>query len=368
MPFLHRLATCLWTFATLVSRAPAYHVKDGNLWDNDGKPMRVKGISWFGFETQDQVVDGLWAKDMTYYMDLLAHDGFNVIRLPFCAKWVLYQWEAYPDQGFVAADPSNQHKRSRDILDTLFDMALERNMRILLDLHRLNDQYISELWYDPYNGDYTSENFLETWYRILDHYKDHKALWGVDLLNEPHGPATWGAQNPSTDWNTFAESAIVALEKRYPEARWIYVVEGIEWGKQLAGADHAPLTLPPSAKHRLAYSAHNYGRSVIPTLNIWNVPALHADWDAHFGFLADKGEVVITGEWGGRVDLDSEWMKTFVAYLQEKNMTNTFFWSLGPNSGDVAGYLNDDWVTVDAFKREVTATLQPNPAPRPHIL
>lgn len=368
MPFFHRLATCLLLFANVVSRVPAYKTLDGILQDNDGNPMRIKGISWFGFETQDQVVDGLWARDMKYYMDLMAQDGFNVIRIPFCAKWILYQWDAYPDEGFVSADPQNHHKQSIQILDTLFDMAEHRNMRILLDLHRLNDQYISELWYDPYNGDYNADKFFETWYRILDRYKDHKALWGVDLLNEPHGPATWGTQDPSTDWKMFAESAIFAMEKKYPNAQWMYIVEGVEWGKQLAGADQAPLKLPPSAKHRLAYSAHNYGRSVIPSLDIWNVEALHGDWDAHFGFLADKGETVITGEWGGRVDLDHEWMETFVDYLQQKNMTNTFFWSLGPNSGDVAGYLKDDWVNVDEFKREITHKLQPNPSPRPHAV
>ena len=44
----------------------------------------------------------------------------------------------------------------------------------MLDLHRLHKEYISELWYSPYDDQYPSTVFFETWYKMLDRYKDRK--------------------------------------------------------------------------------------------------------------------------------------------------------------------------------------------------
>ena len=102
---------------------------------------------------------------------------------------IFYHFDDYQDNGFVSADPLCQHKKSIEILDRLMDMAHERNILVLLDLHRLDWSFISELWYDRYNEAFTEETFFTTWFKILDRYHDHPSLWGVDLLNEPHGSA-----------------------------------------------------------------------------------------------------------------------------------------------------------------------------------
>ncbi len=356
----------LSTLAALVAvTSHAYRINNATLYDNDGRAMRVRGVSWFGSETPDATPNGMWVHDMDFFMDLMAAEGFNVIRVPFSAELALYHWDDQPGQGFVSASPRHHQKTAMEILDDLFDQAQARNMLVLLDLHRLNNGYISELHYDPNDGRFTADTFMLTWFKILDRYHDHPALWGVDLLNEPHGRATVNDGNPNTDWRMFVELAIHKLEARFPAARWIYLVEGVEWGKQLAGFGQRLVEPPASAKHRVAYSAHNYGRSVVPSTNVWDVAGLHRDWDNHFGALRQQGQAVIIGEWGGRTDVDRDWMNLFVDYLRENDMTDTFFWSLGPNSGDVAGFLLDDWTRVDAFKREVIHRLQPKPVPTP---
>jgi endoglucanase len=339
---------------------------NGSLVDGRGHALQVRGISWFGMETPDRAPNGLWTHNMTFYMDLLADEGFNVLRVPFSAEWAVGDFDAYPDQSFVRADPEHQHKKSVDILDSVFDKARERNMLVLLDLHRLNWQYISELWYDPNDGRFTADEFYAAWFALLDRYHDHPALWGVDLLNEPHGRATWGDGNPATDWRAFAEEAIARIEQRYAGTprRWVYLVEGVGWGKDLSRAGQHPVRPPPSAAKRVSYSAHNYGRSVVPGMDVHNVGWLHQDWDAHFGYLGGLNQSVVTGEWGGMTSVDRDWMQHYVDYLRATNMPNAFFWSLGPNSGDVQGYLLDDWTSVDPFKREVTQALQPDPSPR----
>ena len=327
---------------------------DGGFVRSDGTPWHVQGIAWFGFETQDMVVNGLWKNSMTFYMDVLKQENFTTLRVPFSSEWILFHFDAYPYDGMLGGDPDRQHKKSIEILDDVFDMAHERGIRILLDLHRLKWDYISELWYSQYDDRFTSNTFLQAWYAILDRYQHHPALWGVDLLNEPHGSATWGSGDTSTDWRLFAEYALSNIEQRYgANATWIYMVEGIGWGKDLSGARAAPLRPPASAANRTVYSAHNYGKSVVASVDPYNVNALEQDWEQHFGFLP----FVVTGEYGGLDNVDAQWMRNYVHYLRRKNMTDAFFWSLGPNSGDVAGYLLDDWTTVDTLKRGIVQSL-----------
>lgn len=70
---------------------------------------------------QDNCLHGLWnglGKTMTDYLDLLAHHGFNALRVPFSVKLALALDSTYPkDADFVAADPSLKGLSSGAILD-----------------------------------------------------------------------------------------------------------------------------------------------------------------------------------------------------------------------------------------------------------
>jgi endoglucanase len=70
---------------------------------------------------------------------------------------------------------------------------------------------------------------------------------------------------------------------------------------------------------------------------------------------------VVPGEWGGQTYLDKDWMTFFGDYLIDVNMTNNFLWSLGPNSGDVAGLLLDNWTDLDTFKVSLLKRIVPSP-------
>ena len=48
----------------------------------DGKPIRLRGANWFGFEGANAVVDGLWERPMAEYVGFLASQGFNAVRVP----------------------------------------------------------------------------------------------------------------------------------------------------------------------------------------------------------------------------------------------------------------------------------------------
>lgn len=326
-------------------------VNGGKSWEN----VTVSGSSWFGFETQDFVVDGLWTHTMDFYLDTMKSIGINSIRVPYSSEWVLFHWDLYPDNGLVGADPEAQHKKSREILDLLLDKAASRDMVIMLDLHRLHKEYISELWYSPTDSTYTSETWFTTWFTMLDYILPrHENVIAIDLLNEPHGQATWGSDDEATDWRLFVQGAVPRLADRYPDHKFLFFIEGVDWGHTFAGwrEKNRPLLLPDSLLDRVVFSPHTYGSSVVPGTTS-DVNVLRGNWDYTFGFLRDMGFPIAIGEWGGQTYLDQGWMNTLVDYLMDKNCTNQFFWSLGPNSGDVAGILLDDWTTIDSFKKSV---------------
>lgn len=348
-PFRLAILSLAWNCA-IGKSTDSFTASNGQIYAPDGTPYQVRGTSWFGFETEVSVLHGLWQHDMDFYVSKLKEIRVNTLRIPFSAEWILYKRDMYPDNGLVAGAPTCQHRKSIEILDQLFDKLEDAGIHVMLDLHRLHKEYISELWYATDTDLFTAKTFIKTWEWVLDRYGSRPNLFAVDLLNEPHGRATWGSGDRSTDWNTFAQDAIAHLEARYPDATWLYFVEGCAWGINLSGAINFPIKLPPSAHNRLIYSPHVYGRSVTPSIDNSNIGALHDHWDSAFGNLRRRGATVVVGEWGGRDDLDKDWMNHLVDYLIDLNATSTYFWALNPNSADVMGVLLDDWTTLDEDK------------------
>ena len=56
--------------------------QQGSLWLN-GQSIKLKGVSWFGFETNTNVVHGLWSKTWSFILDFLSSNKFNIIRVSF---------------------------------------------------------------------------------------------------------------------------------------------------------------------------------------------------------------------------------------------------------------------------------------------
>lgn len=326
----------------------------------NSKQVTLRGVSWFGFETQDFVVNGLWSHSMDWYFDSLSDLGINAVRVPFSSEWIHYNIDLYPDGGLVSADPDSQHKKSIEILDLFFAKAQDRGIAIMLDLHRLHKEYISELWYSPTDRDYTTDTFYATWFAILDRYQDAPNLMAVDLLNEPHGQATWGSGDPSTDWKMFVEASLPKIIARYPKNHWLFFIEGIEWGHTFRDYPSHPLDLPMAIQERIVFSPHVYGKSVVGSTSS-DPNVLHGTWDSDFGFLLGDGKTFVPGEWGGQTNVDADWMNVFADYLVDNDSPSNFLWSLGPNSGDVAGLLLDNWTDLDNFKVTLLQRLVPKP-------
>jgi endoglucanase len=50
---------------------------------------------------------------------------------------------------------------------------------------------------------------LQAWDAVLTATSGKWNVMALDMKNEPYDPATWGAGNPSTDWNKVWTSGVI---------------------------------------------------------------------------------------------------------------------------------------------------------------
>src|SRR5919197_3349495 len=65
-----------------------WHTSGNQIIDSSGHVVRIAGINWYGFETTDQVVHGLWAQDYHTILKTIKSSGYNTIRLPYSNQMV----------------------------------------------------------------------------------------------------------------------------------------------------------------------------------------------------------------------------------------------------------------------------------------
>jgi endoglucanase len=337
------------------------HTRGGAIVDALGRPVRLTGVSWFGMESSTFVPHGLWARSMASMLDQIASLGFNVIRVPYTN--VLFDPASKPNGFDATKNPDLVGKSGLEVLDALVAGARARRLRILLDRHRPDPSAEAALWY---TDAVPESRWIADWTMLAKRYASDPTVIGADLHNEPHGTATWGDGNLTTDWRLAAERAGNAILAVNPG--WLIVVEGVEvvgsssywWGGNLrsAGASGVRLAMPG----QLVYSTHDYPASVsdqpwfhAPTFPA-NLPGL---WDATWGYLTTSGAApVLVGEFGTKDQStqDHQWLSSIVTYIRANSLSFAF-WSWNPNSGDTGGILADDWQTVNADKLAALSTL-----------
>lgn len=336
--------------------------RGGEIVDATGAPVVLRGVNWFGIETEIHVVHGLWARSYRDQLRQIRALGYDTIRLP----WSIESLRASAISGVnfsLGENAELQGLSPIQAMDRVIEAARQEGLLVLLDNHHLDSASIPELWY----GDgYTEQDWIDTWVMLATRYAAQPNVIGADLKNEPHGAATWGTGVLATDWRLAAERAGNAILARNP--RWLVVVEGIGgnvagqqlpghwWGGNLEGVRQFPVRL--SVPDRLVYSPHEYGPGVFQ--QAWfSAPDLEAvlldRWEKGFAYIAAEGIApILVGEFGGRgVGLDTvegRWQNLFVDFLAARGLSFTY-WSWNPNSSDTGGILQDDWRTVNAAKQ-----------------
>ncbi|MFM7205621.1 MAG: glycoside hydrolase family 9 protein [Planctomycetaceae bacterium] len=365
------IADVTLTEGTAPATAAGYFRTQGSqILDADGRSVRIAGVNWFGLETSTHAPHGLWTRGYREMMDQMKAAGFNTIRLPYCDQ--LFAAGSIPAGIDFSKNADLQGKSGLQIIDALVTYAGTIGLRIILDHHRSDagaGANASGLWY---TSAYPESVWIANLEMLAARYAGNATVIGIDLHNEPHGPAAWG-DGSANDWRLAAERAGNAVLAKNPNL--LIIVEGVEsgpsgttwWGGNLSAAGAAPVRL--NVPGRLVYSPHEYPASVYPQpwFSAATYPAnLPAHWDAQWGSLFRTGTApLLFGEFGTTLETASDraWYEAFVNYLRGdldgdgtvdlavgQQGPSWTYWSWNPNSGDTGGILADDWTTLQMAK------------------
>jgi len=338
----------------------AFHTAGAQIVDASGNAVHLVGINWFGLETGNYALHGLWTRSLESFLDQIAALGFNSIRVPFSNQ--LFDAASTPNSIDFNKNPELEGLTGLEILDRLIDQARARDLRVILDRHHPDASAPSALWY---SARYDEQRWIDDWVMLAQRYQGDPTVIGFELHDGPSDPSTWG-DNSANDWRAAAEragNAILAVNSGL-----LIFVPGIETvgqiaafgGENLSAARQDPVTL--AVAHRVVYTAHDFSASVAHQswFDAADYPQnLAATWDSLWGYLArDAIAPVYLSAFGTRLDTaaDRQWLTTLVDYLKARDL-GFAFWCLNPNSGDTGGLLLDDWQTVDKQKLDALVPL-----------
>lgn len=275
-------------------------------------PQDIRCLSIYGLETTLRDFVCSWVHPVDYYVDQAAKLGFNSLRIPVSIQYI--------------------YEKNHDKLRSVIDAALLRDMWVVIDFHRVHDDYQEP---SPETGisldDYTN-NVVD----LLSEFQHYSNVLGVNSFNEYQGTNVTYLKEINT-------KIFDAIEHSFP-GRFHYFATGTQWGGNLSGFSLENLTYAD----RITYSVHKYK---------FSGTADETDWEASFGTLFPPEKLVI-GEFGWK-DADEEWAKRFIDYLKKKNITNTCFWTVA-HSGDTDGLWFDNCQDLDQRKFDLLKTLWRN--------
>jgi endoglucanase len=335
---------------------PGYSVAGGKMF-RDGVEIKLFGLNWFGLETPDRVLHGLWTgRALADFLADIKSKGFNALRLPLSPQTINPGFpisDAGPGSGedFTALNGRD----GRTALEYTLTKAQAAGMFVLLDFHTCDPARLgSGLPGSPIAcSGYSLDRWLVDMRTLATLSRTFTNVVGIDLTNEPH-LLTWST------WANLSSQAGQAILAINPNV--LIWVEGVgnassnggfdaNWGGNLFEA----AAIPGIPANRLVFSPHTYGPSVA-VLSYFSAPNYPANmpgiWETLFGHLVAKGFTVVTGEFGGRYVTNSNpglndklWQDSYVTYLVNKGITSNFYWAVNPNSGDTGGVFGDDWRT-----------------------
>jgi len=330
-------------------------------------------VNWFGFETPNYTVHGLWSRNYKNMLKQIKSLWFNAIRLPFCSKIIQ---NPKPTSIDYYKNQDLKWLWALDIMKKIIWEANKQGIYVLLDYHRIGCNYIEPM---RKTKSFTEQDYINVWKKMAQIFSKYPNVIWADLKNEPHSEgqgdslyqngSTWW-YNSQTDWNLAAERIWKAVLSVAPN--WLIFVEWTQvtnpqtdksykwwmnawWGGNLMAVKKYPVHLP---SNKLVYSPHVYGPDVYnqPYFNELNFPNNMPDiWYHHFGYVkSELKHPVIFGEFGWKYGAgnpkDKIWQQKLVDRMIKNNYCSFFYWSWNPDSGDTAGILKDNWMTINQGK------------------
>jgi endoglucanase len=378
------LFTLAGTFTISASAQTGYwHTSGNQVLDSNNKVVRMTGINWYGFETTDEVVHGLWAQDYHYILDAIHSNGYNVVRVPFSDQMVetpIIPSNISYQNGSGPINTDLKGLNSLQILDKVIGYAGQIGLHIILDNHRSEAGNSAEgngLWY---TDQYPEGAWIADWVSLAQRYQGNTTVIGMDLRNEPHnaqsGGSCWGCGAQSYDWRLAAErggNAVLAVNPNL-----LISVEGTDcynndcdwWGGNLEGAQSSPVVL--NVTNQLVYSAQDYGPNLYQ--QSWfngntSYASLVAVWTKFWAYLSLNGVAPVwVGEFGttnNASDIQSnvpgsqgQWFQSIVQFMQQNSQLQWTYWALNGEDSYALLDSNYDSTPVSSLKQSLLASIQ----------
>lgn len=318
----------------------------------EGTGIDLVGINMSGANFAPHITPGKVGTNYFYpekkYFKYYAEKNIRLIRFPFI--WERVQHDL--DKG-INFDQIRLLKRT-------LDFAAQHDQKVILDMHNYA-RYKGKLIGSP---EVPYEAYADVWRKLAEAFKDHPALLGYDIMNEPH----------STDglWPAAAQAAVDAI--RQVDKKTLIFVEGDRWASSFHWRKVNENFLIDDPANKIIYEAHLYldkdfsGRyaedeTVDPMLGVERARPF-VEW------LKEHGQKGFLGEYGVPAHSESMLvaMDNMLAYLNENCMPSAY-WAGGPGWGDYVLTVEP----IDGKDRPQMAVLQKNIAndcteygPTPH--
>jgi len=398
------VATLIVTFsyspAAIAQGAGYWHTSGNQIVDSNGRPVRIAGLNWYGFETTDEIIHGLWAQDYHTILNELKSNGYNTIRMPFSNQMVetpINPTNFTQNANGRAVNTDLVGLNALQVMDKIIAAAGAAGLKVILDNHRSeagNSNEANGLWY---TSAFPESNWINDWVALATRYKSltdangNPIVIGMDLRNEPHvlangarTGACWTGDtetggcpttNTAQNWPVAATKAANAILAVNPKL--LIFVEGNDcwnascgWqGGNLEGVATAPIQ--PNVPNQLVYSAHDYGPNLFaqPWFNSSTTFAsLESTWNMFWGYVSENNIAPVwIGEFGttnNASDLQDatpgsqgQWFSSLVNFLQNNPNFSWSYWAA--NGEDSYALLASQYDGIaNSTKQSMLATMQ----------
>jgi endoglucanase len=331
-----------------------FFAKNGDLYMNN-QVIYLRGINWFGPETDARCVHALWQQKLDTYINILKQQDFNSVRITLSAETMLGLDTLKVSAVNSSLNPGMDTMTPGQIMDVVVKKLQVAGILVMFNMHRMKpEEDISELWY---TADYPESKVIQAWEKLTLRYKNFTNVFAMDIKNEPHGRSAWGGGN-DVNWPAACERIGNAIHRINPKV--MICVAGVTmdiWGDSVDGARTRPVIL--RIPNKVFYSPHFYIHWRYPNKEGYqNKPY----FDKCMGNLAKLGkETIVIGEYGydHTNPLDTQWIKDFGNYCKSIGVQNAFFWCLNANGAFNHSILDKDWKTLIPGKTDIIKFITP---------
>ena len=282
------------------SEAGALRVEGAQLLSQDGKPVRLSGVSTHGLQWYPQYVCG------QTFRELRERWNINVVRLAL-----------YTEESGWCARGTAEKDQLREILNRGIRLAAENDLYVILDWHILSDG-------DPNQHLAEAKAFFQ---EFSQEYRDSVHIL-YEICNEPNGGVSWARIRQ------YAEEVIPVIRGNDPDA--VILVGTPTWSQDIDQALADPIT----GYGNLMYTFHFYA-------------ATHRqDLRSRLQKTVDLGLPVFVSECGlcsadGNGSIDRESAAAWLELLDQKGIS-CVFWNLS-NKNEASALLSPSCSGLSGF-------------------